>query len=180
MTGKKQLSAQRGIEAACILFQINSRTADILNMARGAHMPEAYLHDAGAELFCAEWRAFAHAVVTAGLMQYAPNSVLMGYLRQTANLLAAADAPAKAADPEAAEAALTAFVDGPFARYMPLLAHERQVECPELFCRRLAEQAGPDGGPMPDTHARARLAAVMAMLICAVRDKLEQYEILAE
>ena len=83
---KKQLSAAQGLEAACILFQINSKTADIINMASGAQMPEEYLSGPGAEMFCAEWRAFVHAVVTAAIMQHAPNTVFLAYLRQTGNL----------------------------------------------------------------------------------------------
>lgn len=176
---QKQISAAQGIEAACILFQLNSKTADILKMAQGAEMPEEYLKDPGAAMFCAEWRAFTHAVVTAALMQHAPNNVFMGYLRQTGNLLAASASPANPAD---AEAALTAFVDGPFAQYMPLLAQEQQARCPELFCERLAAQAAVQRGQAtpPDDRAKARLAAIMAMVVSAVWDKLEQYEILAD
>lgn len=177
---KKQLSAQRGIEAACILFEINTRTDDILRMAAGAAMPDVYTHGPGALLFCAEWRAFAHAVVTAALMQAAPNAVLLGYLRQTGALLAAAEAPTRYADVQAAQASLTAFVDGPFAQYMPLLAHGQQAACPDVFCRRLTEQAAPFGGTEPDDRAKARLAAIMAMLMAAVRDKLDDYDILAD
>ncbi len=172
---KKKLSAQRGIEAACILFQLNSKRDDILAMARSAQMPKEYLHGEGAAVFCNEWRAFTHAVVTAGLMQYAPNSVLVGYLRQTSNLLAID------ATPQPSDAEVTAFVDGPFVQYMPLLAHERQAECPELFCQRIADQtAQTNGGTLPNNHAKARLAAMMAMVISAINDKMEEYVFEAE
>ena len=87
---KKLLSAAQGVEAACILFQLNSKTADIINMASGAQMPDEYLSGPGADMFCAEWRAFVHAVVTAAIMHHAPNTVFLAYLRQTGNLLAAA------------------------------------------------------------------------------------------
>ena len=62
---------------------------------------------------------------------------------------------------------------------MPLLAQEQQVRCPELFCQRLAVQAANLRGQAtpPDDHAKARLAAVMALIISAVWDKLEQYDI---
>lgn len=178
---KKQLSAAQGVEAACILFEINSKTADIINMASGAHMPEEYLAGPGAEMFCAEWRAFVHAVVTAALMQHAPNTIFLAYLRQTGNLLAASGDFDKA-DDKAVEAALNAFVDGPFAQYMPLLAQEQQAQCPELFCQRLAVQAAKLRGQAspPADAAKARLAAIMAMVISAVWDKLEQYDILAD
>ena len=179
---KKQLSAAQGIQAACILFEINSKTADIINMASGAQMPQEYLSGPGAEMFCAEWRAFVHAVVTAALMQHAPNTVFLAYLRQTGNLLAAAGAGVDSADEKAVESALNAFVDGPFAQYMPLLAQEQQAQCPDLFCQRLAVQAANLRGQAspPDDHAKARLAAIMAMVISAVWDKLEQYDILAD
>ena len=77
---------------------------------------------------------------------------------------------------------LEAFVDGPFAQYMPLLAQGQQSQCPELFCQRLAvETARVRGEATPlDNQSMARLAAIMAMLISAVWDKLEQYEILAD
>lgn len=93
-----------------------------------------------------EWLAFVHAVVTAGLMQHAPNSVLAGYLRETGNLLRAAETDAPAESNNAATAGTLAqadFVDGPFAAYMALLGHGEQAGCPELFCRRLAEGARP-------------------------------------
>ena len=80
---------------------------------------------------------------------------------------------------KAVNAALNAFVDGPFAQYMPLLAQEQQAQCPDLFCQRLAVQAASLRGQAspPDDYAKARLAAIMAMVISAVWDKLEQYEI---
>ena len=179
---KKQLSAAQGVQAACILFELNSKTVDIINMASGAHMPDEYISGPGAEMFCSEWRAFVHAVVTAALMQHAPNTVFLAYLRQTRNLLTAAGSNGAPADEQAAEAAVTAFVDGPFAQYMPLLAQEQQVRCPELFCQRLAVQAANLRGQAtpPDDHAKARLAAIMAMVISAIWDKLEQYDIQPE
>ena len=180
---KKRLSAAQGIEAACILFQLNSKAEDILRMAAGIQWPPAHLEGPGAMAFCAEWRAFTHAVITAGLMQHAPNNVLMDYLRQTGNLLRAAEPPAgPGAEGCAAPTDLDSFVDGPFARYMPLLAQEQQARCPELFCQQLASDAARTRGEAspPDDHVKARLAAVMAMVISAVWDKLEQYEILPE
>ena len=62
---------------------------------------------------------------------------------------------------------------------MPLLAQEQQAQCPDLFCQRLAVQAANLRGQAtpPDDHAKARLAAIMAMVISAVWDKLEQYDI---
>ena len=192
---KKQLSAAQGVEAACILFALNTDTEGMVRLAHSALLPPAYLEGQGAICFCAEWRAFTHAVITAGLMQHAPNSVLMAYLRQTGNLLNQASVPLREEDnhtddtaqvgesPQAtATQGLEAFVDGPFAGYMPLLAQGQQSQCPELFCQRLAvETARVRGEATPlDNQSMARLAAIMAMLISAVWDKLEQYEILAD
>ena len=198
---KKQLSAAQGIEAACILFSINTDAEGMVRLAHSAQLPSVYLEGTGAICFCSEWRAFTHAVVTAGLMQYAPNSVLMGYLRQTGNLLQNAAQTQSTGQPQPANqmlapalesgsaeksgdlpSGLEAFVDGPFAQYMPLLAQSEQSQCPELFCQRLAvETARVRGEALPlDNQSKARLAAVMAMLISAVWDKLEQYEILAD
>lgn len=175
---KKQLTAAQGVEAACILFQLNSNEADILRLAGEAGLPVESLPPASRAILCHEWWAFTHAVVTAGLMQHAPNSVLVGYLRETAHLLAQAQGrhvPA-GTSPSLAQAD---FVDGPFAAQMSLLGHGRQSECPGLFCSRLT--AIPQLAVMAgDKRVEARLAAVMAMVVSAVWDKLEQYEILAD
>lgn len=191
---KKQLSAAQGVEAACILFALNTDVEGMVRLAHSALLPPAYLEGAGAIRFCAEWRAFTHAVITAGLMQHAPNSVLMAYLRQTGNLLRQASVPSgeEGGQPAAPQAAgnkesaapedLEAFVDGPFAGYMPLLAQGQQARCPELFCQRLASETARAKGEAspPDDQSKARLAAAMAMLVSAVWDKLEHYEILAD
>ena len=179
---RKRLCAAQGIEAACILFQLNSKTADILRLAENAGLPPVFTRGAERARLCAEWRAFAHAVVTTGLMQHAPNSVLVGYLRQTGQLLRAAgtDAPDACAAPEA-QPAQADFVDGPFAAYMALLTHGEQACCPSLFCRRLADAAPALAAHLAqDTRAQARLAAAMALVLSAVWDKLEELEILAD
>ncbi|WP_297827542.1 serine/threonine protein kinase [uncultured Desulfovibrio sp.] len=180
---RKQLCAAQGIEAACILFQLNSKTADILRLAQNAGLPPVFTTGAERARLCAEWRAFVHAAVTAGLMQHAPNSVLVGYLRQTGPLLRAAEAdtPGGCALPESQQPAQTDFVDGPFASYMALLGHGEQAGCPSLFCRRLADAApGLAAHLAQDTRVQARLAAVMALVISAIWDKLEDFEILAD
>lgn len=169
---KKRLRAAQGIEAACILFQLNSKEEDILRLATEAGLPAETLPPADKAMLCLEWQAFTHAVVTSGLMQYAPNSVLVGYLRETGNLLA----QTRTGIPQMAQAD---FVDGPFAAHMALLGHGRQAECPTLFCRRLAEIPYMATAAY-DKHVEARLAALMAMVISAVWDKLDQYEILAD
>ncbi len=173
---KKQLNAVQGIEAACILFQLNSKTVDILRLAENAGMPPLYWSGTARARFCQEWRAFVHAAVAAGLMQHAPNSVLAGYLKETGSLLRATAEPGEAAllAPDS-QAARDAFVDGPFAGYMALFAQEQQARCPALFSERLTH-----GSASLDGRTQARLAAVMALVISAIWDKLEEYEILAE
>ena len=175
MAAKKQLTAAQGMDAACILFELNSKREHIVNLAFGAEIPEACL---------TEWRAFVHATVTAGLMQHAPNSVLVGYLRRTGELLAAtAKAEGASLHTQAvpvSEDSLNAFVDGPFAAYMPLLAQEKQHQCPVLFCRRLGYDEDSRITPEILKKIQARLAAVMALVITAIWDKLDQYEIAAD
>ena len=185
MAAKKQLTAAQGMDAARILFELNSKREHIVNLAFGAEIPEACLTEPGAlPDFCAEWRAFVHATVTAGLMQHAPNSVLVGYLRRTGELLAAtAKAEGDSLHTQAvpvSEDSLNAFVDGPFAAYMPLLAQEKQHQCPVLFCRRLGYDEDSRITPEILKKIQARLAAVMALVITAIWDKLDQYEIAAD
>ena len=67
---KKQLNAVQGIEAACILFQLNSKTADILRLAENAGIPPLYWSGAAQARLCEEWRGFVHAVVAAGPVSY--------------------------------------------------------------------------------------------------------------
>ena len=79
------------------------------------------------------------------------------------------------------EDSLNAFVDGPFAAYMPLLAQEKQhQQCPVLFCRRLGYDEDSRITPEILKKIQARLAAVMALVITAIWDKLDQYEIAAD
>ena len=65
MAAKKQLTAAQGMDAARILFELNSKREHIVNLAFGAEIPEACLTEPGAlPDFCAEWRAFVHATVS--------------------------------------------------------------------------------------------------------------------
>lgn len=178
---KKPLPAAKGVEAAHILFALNTGTEDILRMAQRSGLPEIFWGGALAPDLCGEWRAFVHAAVTAGLMRHAPNSVLTTYLRDTGFLLEQAEGHSDAT-PLATR--VEAFVDGPFSAYMELLAQERQKECPLLFFRRLGlSEEGALSHLMDQSalaRAQARIAAVMAMLISALQDKLEAYDIAAE
>lgn len=222
---RKTLSAAQGLEAACIVCSLNSKGTAILGMGRDAGLPENLLHGEGGARLCAEWRAFVHAATATALMQHAPNSVVLAYLRSTDSLLheahqedyalglhdaqkkntpqvhdrahkaastlapegissdatSAADATSaveatSALAPDAASIParnLEAFVDGPFAAYISLLAHERMSHCPALFLARL-------GVDDPEAHSAARLAAVMALVMSAIGDTLERYDILPD
>lgn len=165
---KKQLSFAEGVEAACILFALNTDTTGVLRLAISARLPEEFLYGEGQRHLLEEWTAFIHAVVTSGLMRTAPNSVLAAYLRQTKRLLQARGGMD--------EAQAEAFVDGPFAAYMEHMAQEKQKECPALFFRRLMDKGLPD---IPEKSS-AVIAGTMAMALAAVLDKLEQYDIAME
>lgn len=173
---RRRLSATEGVQAACILFSLNTEQAAILRMAEGCGFPSDCLAGEAAQRLCAEWRAFVHAAVTAALMQHAPGEVVLTYLRQTHSLLS--DCPADAAArPQPAQLRtdeLNAFVDGPFSAYMPLLAQGKPQACPALFCRRAGLELSPEEGGLA---VQARLAAVMALLISSLNDRLEAYDI---
>ena len=166
---KKILSAAQGVEAGRILFALNTQEDAALRMLAACGIPAACCTgDAGRRLH-AEWCAFVHAAVTSSLMQHAPNTVLLAYLRQTGSLLAAAGTTT----PQDLHKDIQTFVDGPFAAYMPLLAQEQPQRCPALFCQRVL----PDLPPGQALPVQARLAAAMALLLGALNDKLDQYDI---
>ena len=87
MPDRRRLSAAEGVQAARILFALNTETSAILRMLRQCGFPPALLQDGHAAVLCTEWRAFVHAAVTAALMQHAPVEVVLAYLRQTHQLL---------------------------------------------------------------------------------------------
>ena len=110
-------------------------------------------------------------------MQHASNSVLVGYLCQTGHLLRAAEA------------------DVPDGWDIPEIPPGPSRLCGRSFCllhglagaRRTARLPGPllptphppDPQLAQDTRVQARLAAVMALVVSAVWDKLEEFKILA-
>lgn len=187
MPERRRLSAAEGVQAACILFALNTETDAILNMLRHCGFPDGLLQEEHGGTLCTEWRAFVHAAVTAALMQHAPAEVVLTYLRQTHQLLQgeaapAGPSPARAgigegqADATALTETLSRFVDGPFSAYMPLLAQAGPQACPALFYRRSGAEL-----PQPEALAvQARLAAVMALLISTLNDKLDAYDIQPE
>lgn len=185
VSDRRRLSAAEGVQAACILFALNTETAAILRMLGQCGFPPALLQ-AESDALCTEWRAFVHAAVTAALMQHAPAAVVLAYLRHTHHLLGGETAARPSAGMAASEErppaehisaeTLASFVDGPFSAYMPLLAQAGPQACPALFYERTGAAL-----PRPDALAvQARLAAVMALLISTLNDKLDAYEILAD
>ena len=82
---KKTLHPEQAVQAACFLFELNTREGDILEMADRAGIPHA---DAPArKTLTREWYGFVHAAVVYGLMAQAPNLVMAEYLRSTRALL---------------------------------------------------------------------------------------------
>lgn len=158
---KKQLSVARAVEAAGILFELNSGRQGVLAMAEQAGLSCAS-PDAEKKLL-REWYAFVHAAVLYGLMVQAPNIVVVEYLRGTQDILAGLGFT-----PDEA----TTFVDDAFRAYVDPLVRTRTEECPGIFFRRLS---GKEVSEVPPRQV-AVISGVMAMILAAVLDKLEQYE----
>lgn len=162
---KRRLSVAEAVQAASILYELNSGREGVLGMAAQAELPCAA--PAEEQALLREWRAFVHAAVLYGLMAQAPNVVVVEYLRVTQDMLHQAGYT-----PTEAEA----FVDGAFRAYVEPLLRTRTRECPAVFFRRLL------GRELADVPARSVVvvSGVMAMIFAAVLDKLEQYEFAAE
>ena len=160
---KKQLSVARAVEAAGILFELNTGRQGVLDMAARAELTPGSPDEE--KKLLREWYAFVHAAVLYALMVQAPNIVVLEYLRSTQTMLTALGF-----SPD--EASL--FVDDAFRAYVDPLVRTRTEECPAVFFRRLL------GKEVQDVPARqlAVISGVMAMILAAVLDKLEQYEFL--
>lgn len=165
---KKSLSVARAVEAAHILVELNSGRESVLAMAERAGLLGP--GGAGGEAIVREWRAFARAAVLYGLMAQAPAVTVVEFLRGTREALTR-----EGYSPAEAEV----FVDGEFRAYVDPLLREKPGECPAVFFQRLRGDtlsAAASTGP----HAVAVVSGVMAMVLAAILDKLEQYEFLAE
>ena len=162
---KRRLSVAEAVQAASILYELNSRPEAVLALARQAELP---LADEGAEkALLREWQAFVHAAVLYGLMAQAPNIVVVEYLRATQDMLRREGYSAKDAE---------SFVDGAFQAYVEPLLRAQTKECPAVFFRRFCGQELPDAPP----RAAAVVSGAMAMIFAAVLDKLEHYEFAVE
>ena len=162
---KKQLTVARAVEAAGILFELNSGRQGVLAMAERAELPHASPDEE--KKLLREWYAFVHAAVLYGLMVQAPNIVVVEYLRATQDILARLGfTPAEA----------TTCVDDAFRAYVDPLIRTRTEECPGVFFRRLS---GKEVSEVPPRQL-AVISGVMAMILAAVLDKLEQYEFMTQ
>jgi len=158
---KRRLTLAQAVEAASILFELNTEPKAALAIAARAGIPCGTEEEQKAFLW--EWRAYVHAAVLYGLMVQAPNVVVVEYLRVTQDMLHRLGyGSEQAAD----------FVDGAFSAYTDPMVRTQTQECPGVFFQRLLNK------PMADVPAQtvAMISAVMAMVMSATLDKLEQYE----
>ena len=167
MPEQKTLTHEQAVQAAGILFDINTREQDLMEMAERAGLPCG--DEASRRALIREWYGFVHAAVVYGLMAQASNQVMADYLRSTRTLLS----QVAAYTPEQIEA----FIDDTFSGYIRLMADNRQKECPALFLRRLA---GADAFETLPRERVAFLSGMMAITMCAILDKLGQYDFSAE
>ncbi len=164
----KKLARSQAVDAACILFSLNTDYNQVIKMIeqleRDGFKPKSINRD----LFCKEWYGFVHAALVASLMVNAPNSVLVEYLRNTSALLKKCNIPKSEAKH---------FVDTHFSPYMELVGQGAQKQCPKRFFQVVCSINELENVP---NRALAFISGTMALVMSAVADKLEQYEILAD
>lgn len=165
MSDKKTLSCAQSVEAAVILFELNTRKDEIASMARHAQLPD---DAASSQKIYTEWLAFTHAALVYALMHRAPAIVVAEYLRGTTQMLQTH----AAVSPEGANS----FIDKVFTPYMECLVQEKQKECPEIFIRRITGQDSTTANP----GTLQVVSGVMAMGLCSIMDALGQYEMLPD
>ena len=158
---KRKLTLAQAVEAAGILFELNTDPKGALAIAARAGLPCESEEEKAAFLW--EWRALVHAAVLYGLMVQAPNVVVIEYLRVTQDMLRRLGYTAEQA---------TDFVDGAFRAYTDPMVRTKTQECPSVFFERLLKK------PLAEvpTQTVAMISTVMAMVMSATLDKLEQYE----
>ena len=154
---------EQAVQAACILFELNTREQDLLEMAQRAGVPCG--DDASRRALTREWYGFVHAAVVYGLMAQASNQVMAEYLRSTRTLLS----QMAGYTPEQIES----FIDDTFSSYIRLMAQNQQKQCPSLFYQRLVGEGALETLPKERV---AFLSGMMAITMCAILDKLGQYE----
>ena len=161
----RKLTLAQAVEAAGILFELNTDPKGALAIASRAGLPCE--SEAEKAAFLWEWRAYVHAAVLYGLMVQAPNVVVIEYLRVTQDMLRRLGYTVEQA---------TDFVDGAFRAYTDPMVRTQTQECPSVFFERLLKK------PLAEVPAQtvAMISTVMAMVMSATLDKLEQYEYVLE
>lgn len=165
----KVLTREQAVQAAAILFEINTRRTELLDMLARAGVPNDESHVEVIEAAVEEWYGFVHAAIVYGLMNQAPNAVMAEYLRTTRQLLqqvAGYD-----------EQRIERFIDETFSGYIRLMAQNRQKESPVLFYKRVL---GTDTITELPAERVAFLSGMMAITMCTVLDKMNSYIFEAE
>ena len=120
--------------------------------------------DASCRALTREWYGFVHAAVVYGLMAQASNQVMAEYLRSTRTLLS----QMAGYTPEQIES----FIDDTFSSYIRLMAQNQQKQCPHCFTSGWSAK----GLETLPKERVAFLSGMMAITMCAILDKLGQYE----
>lgn len=163
-TPRKRLTPEQGVQAACFLFELNTREQDLTEMAQRAGIRCDADSDTR-ERVIEEWYGFVHAAVVYGLQNCASNGIMAEYLRSTRVLLA----QVARYDAERIET----FIDQTFAGYIGLMARNEQKQCPALFYKRVLDIS--DLTELPKERV-AFLSGMMAITMCAILDKLGAYD----
>ena len=161
----KKLTREEAVKAACILFELNTKENDILEFAEKAGITFEKESTRTKECVLNEWYGFVHAAIVYALSTKVSNDVMLDYLRCTHDLLQKVG--------KYDDVAVEAFVDDTFAGYLTLLIQEKQKECPNLFFQKVLGVK--DITTLPSERV-AFLAGMMAITICALLDKMEEYE----
>ncbi len=153
---KKTLSCQESIEAAAALFLLNTEEKGVQSIMTQLPLKEAGIQN---ERFLLEWYAFVHACVVYALMEHAPASVVVGYVRQTHDMLENKNI--------VEEKEKQKFIDEVFTQYLKPLTEKQPQLCPRVFLAHCGLQENWSGLTL--------LTVSMAMVLAATMDTVEQY-----
>lgn len=164
MSEKKILHWRDSVHAAQTLFEIHSREQDCQALIDAIGEP-AVLDSRG---ICREWYAFVHAGLVYGLMEHAPNIVVVEYVRSTHAILE------HCAGYSAAEADL--FVDEAFTPYLDFLSRNEAKLCAVLFLQRVF---GHDDIRAVPSKKIAFVSGMMALTLSGILDAMEDFDMRA-
>lgn len=153
---QKTLSCQQSIEAAAALFLLNTEEKGVQSIMEQLPLTEAGIQT---ECFLLEWYAFVHACVVYALMEHAPASVVVGYVRQTHDMLENKNI--------VEEKEQQKFVDEVFTGYLKPLTEKQAQLCPHVFLAHCGLKENWGGLPL--------LSISMALVLAATIDTMEQY-----